>query len=429
MCKDAKEDWKMLTIGGIQQAIAAFAGITMVPLIILRAIGCDAAGSVSCVSIAMLICGVSTFLQCARIGFIGSGYLLIMGTSSMFIAPSIMAGKIGGPALIFGMVMLMSPVEFIVAPLAKYLRKLIPTFVPAVMVLLLAFSVLPVSIRQFGGGYGPDFCSWRHLVLGGVTLVAIVAAQRSPWQWLKTGSIVWGVIFGYIIGTTMGLVDASSIASSGYLGAPRPFWYGLPKFSWAMVLPFGLAYLLTAIETFGDLHAIAHVNGDNDIDNRRISGGLSADALGSLLSGLFGTMANTTFSGNVAIAGMSGVRSPKCGYIAAALFVLLSFMPKLSAVIAAMPAAVLGASMLVACAFLMNVSLQMLKKCQERDLLPAAIGITAGLGMQMLPEFSDKLPAFLAQFLKSSVCVGTLFAVAAGIISTGLQFGNKNDKK
>ncbi|MBQ7649955.1 MAG: purine/pyrimidine permease [Victivallales bacterium] len=411
-----KEDWRLVAIGGTQQALAAFAGITMVPLIILRSIGGGAEECALCVSLAMLVSGISTLLQSLRLGFIGSGYLLVMGTSSMFIAPSIMAGKAGGVALIFGMVMLMSPVEFILAPLSRYLKRVATAPVVGCIVLLLAFSVLPVSMKQFIGGYAKDSGAWRHLLLGFITLACIAAAQVSPWRPLKAASIVVGLLVGYILGAAMGLCDFAQLADSAWFGTPRPFWYGLPKFSLEMMLPFGMAYFLTTIETYGDLHAIAHVNGEAVPEPKRVSGGLAADALGSLLAGATGTMANTTFSGNVAIAGMSGVKSPKCAYVVAGIFAVLSFMPKLAAAVSAMPSAVLGASMLVACVFLINVALQMIGKCDEGEKMVVAIGVAAGLGVQMLPELGDKAPAWLALFLKSSVSVGTVAAVLSSYI-------------
>ena len=410
------EDWRLLAIGGTQQALAAFAGITMVPLIILRSIGAGGDECALCVSLAMLVSGISTLLQSMRLGFIGSGYLLIMGTSSMFIAPSIMAGKAGGVALIFGMVMAMSPVEFIVAPLSRLLRKVATAPVVGCIVLLLAFSVLPVSMKQFIGGYAKDSGTWRHLLLGFITLAGTAAAQSSPWRPLKAASIVFGIVVGYVVGACMGMADFSQLSGSEWFGFPRPFWYGMPKFSWEMALPFGMAYFLTAIETYGDIHAIAHVNGEDAPEPKRISGGLAADALGSLIAGATGTMANTTFSGNVAIAGMSGVKSPKCAYVAAGVIAALSFLPKLSALVAAMPSAVLGASMLVACVFLIKVAMQLIGKCRDMEYMTVAIGIAAGLGVQMLPELGDKAAPWLALFLKSSVSVGAVAAVLASFL-------------
>ncbi len=411
-----KEDWRLVAIGGTQQALAAFAGITMVPLIILRSIGAGSDECAMCVSLAMLISGISTLLQSLRLGFIGSGYLLIMGTSSMFIAPSIMAGKAGGVALIFGMILLMSPIEFIIAPLSRYLKRVATAPVVGCIVLLLAFSVLPVSMKQFIGGYAQDSGTWRHLLLGFITVACIAAAQVSPWRPLKAASIVVGLVVGYIVGAAMGMCDFTQLAESEWLGTPRPFWYGMPKFSLEMMLPFGMAYFLTAIETYGDLHAIAHVNGEEQPEPKRVSGGLAADALGSLIAGAAGTMANTTFSGNVAIAGMSGVKSPKCAYVVAGVFAALSFLPKLSSLVSSMPSAVLGASMLVACVFLINVALQMIGRCRDDEKMVVAIGVAAGLGVQMLPELGDKAVPWLALFLKSSVSVGAVAAVLSSSI-------------
>ena len=396
-----------------------FAGLVMVPLIIARAIGADAESQRQIVTMAILVSGISTCLQCGKLPFIGSGYLLMMGSSSMFIAPSIMAGKMGGLAMVFGMTMAMAPVEIILSPFARHL------------VTLLACAVIPVSLKQFGGGYGPDYGTWHHICLGTFTIACILAAQYSPWKILRTGSIVFGLIVGYIAGHFMGMATYGTVAKAGWLGCPKPFWYGMPDFSFELMLPFGIAYVLTTLETYGDIHAIAMVSNDGKpvkVENERVSGGLLADGIGSLLAGLGGTTANTSFSGNIAIAQMSGVTNHVVGFEVAAMLVLLSFLPKLSALISAMPAAVLGGSMLVAAAYFLNVGLTMIVKSAKKsnDLLIAAVGLTAGLGVQMVPDISCQALPWLKSLLSSSVCVG---AVVAMIVAPILSHFSSDDIK
>ena len=418
-------------VAALQQTLSMFAGLVMVPLIIARAIGADAESQRQIVTMAILVSGISTCLQCGKLPFIGSGYLLMMGSSSMFIAPSIMAGKMGGLAMVFGMTMAMAPVEIILSPFARHLKKIAPPIVIGVIVTLLACAVIPVSLKQFGGGYGPDYGTWRHICLGTFTIACILAAQYSPWKILRTGSIVFGLIVGYIAGHFMGMATYGTVAKAGWLGCPKPFWYGMPDFSFELMLPFGIAYVLTTLETYGDIHAIAMVSNDGKpvkVENERVSGGLLADRIGSLLAGLGGTTANTSFSGNIAIAQMSGVTNHVVGFEVAAMLVLLSFLPKLSALISAMPAAVLGGSMLVAAAYFLNVGLTMIVKSVKKsnDLLIAAVGLTAGLGVQMVPDISCQALPWLKSLLSSSVCVG---AVVAMIVAPILSHFSSDDIK
>ena len=412
-------------VAALQQTLSMFAGLVMVPLIIARAIGADAESQRQIVTMAILVSGISTCLQCGKLPFIGSGYLLMMGSSSMFIAPSIMAGKMGGLAMVFGMTMAMAPVEIILSPFARHLKKIAPPIVIGVIVTLLACAVIPVSLKQFGGG------TWRHICLGTFTIACILAAQYSPWKILRTGSIVFGLIVGYIAGHFMGMATYGTVAKAGWLGCPKPFWYGMPDFSFELMLPFGIAYVLTTLETYGDIHAIAMVSNDGKpvkVENERVSGGLLADGIGSLLAGLGGTTANTSFSGNIAIAQMSGVTNHVVGFEVAAMLVLLSFLPKLSALISAMPAAVLGGSMLVAAAYFLNVGLTMIVKSVKKsnDLLIAAVGLTAGLGVQMVPDISCQALPWLKSLLSSSVCVG---AVVAMIVAPILSHFSSDDIK
>lgn len=404
----------ILAIGAVQQALAAFAGLTMVPLLIARGMEADALSASRLVSMALLCCGLSMFLQCGRLGWVGSGYLLVMGSSSLFIAPCIAAGRAGGVALVCGMTLAMAPVELLLAPLSRFFKRVATPSVTGTMVVLLALSVLPVSMRQFGGGYGPSFGDWRQVLAGVVTIGCTIAAQRAPWRLLRTGSLVWGLAGGYVLGAVLGLVSLSGVSAAAWVGCPRPFWYGTPAFSWDFVLPFGLSYMLTTLETYGDIHAIAHVCGESAVavEPRRVTGGLLADGLGSLLSGLLGTTANTTFSGNVAIAQLSGVKTPRAGFIVGGVFVALSFLPKLSAVLSAMPAGVLGGSMLVACAYLLYVGLELLSSQGAGDWLVPAVGVIAGLGMQVTPELAAACPGWVSSLLGSSVCVGAVAAMA-----------------
>lgn len=406
-----------MAVATCQQTLSMFAGLVMVPLIIARALGCSAGDSQNIVTIAILVGGLSTALQCAHVAGIGSGYLLMMGSSSLFIAPSIMAGKAGGLPLVFGMTLALAPVELILAPLSKYLRKLAPPSVIGVIVTLIAMAVLPVSMRQFAGGAAKDFGSLKYLTIGTITIFTILFAQFSPWKLLRTGSIIAGLFVGYIIGLFAGLTDFTQVIEAPWLGYPKPFWYGMPKFSSNFILPFAIAYFLTTIETFGDIYAIAHVSGDNidEIPQKRIRGGLIADAIGSLIAGLLGTTPNTSFSGNIAIAKMSGITKNTIGFGVGAALVALSFLPKLSALIVSTPACVLGGSMLIACAFLLDVGLGMLRSCDDSPLV-ATIGITAGLAVQFVPDYANAAPSFLTPFLQSSICIGALTAGIAKLL-------------
>ena len=241
---------------------------------------------------------------------------------------------------------------------------------------------------------------------------------------------MFGLVIGYVVSHFMGMASYDAVAKAAWLGCPKPFWYGMPDFSFELMLPFGIAYVLTTLETYGDIHAIAMVSNDGKpvkVENERVAGGLLADGLGSLLAGLGGTTANTTFSGNIAIAQMSGVTNHAVGFQVAVMLVLLSFLPKLSALISAMPAAVLGGSMLVAAAYFLNVGLTMIVKSVKKsnDLLVAAVGLTAGLGVQMVPDISCQALPWLKSLLSSSVCVG---AVAAMIAVPIVSLAGSDDK-
>lgn len=405
-----------LGVAALQQTMAMFAGLVMVPLIIARGIGVSAEDSTRLVGIAILVSGLTTFLQVSRWGVLGSGYLLVMGSSSLFIAPSIMAGKAGGLALVCGMTLAMAPVEALLSPAARVLKRLAPPLVIGVIVILLACSIVPVSIQQFMGGFnaGDDLASWRMLAVGSFTVVCTFLANACPWGIVRVGSVIVGLLAGSALAALFGMGDVSHLREAAWLALPQPGWTGL-AFSLDFALPFAMLYVISAIETFGDIHAIAVVSGEkmSAVENRRLSGGLMADAVGSALAGLFGTVANTSFSGNIAIAELSGVTSRKVGVIVAALLIVLSFFPKLAAALTIMPAPVLGGSMLVAVAILLSVGLRILFSGQPShgELMVAGMALAIGLGVQSSPAIATHAPAWLAPLLRSSICMGTLVAI------------------
>jgi len=270
-------------------------------------------------------------------------------------------------------------------------------------------------MQQLGGGNPAKPGQLPSIALGLFTILCIMAAQFSPLQIIRSSSVVVGIIAGTIAGAFFGMADFSGVRSAEWLSYPRLFWYGKPAFSADLILPFGIAYFLTTLETYGDIHAAAYVRGEKagSVDHRRIRGGLVVDAFGSFFAGLCGTTSNTTFSGNIAISKMTGQTSPKVGYMVCLLLLILCFLPKLSAAVSAMPAGVLGGSMLIAEVYLFQVGLTMLRDSgkTDTDFLIAGFGIAFGLGVQTVPSIADNLPSWIAAMVRSGVCSGTLLVI------------------
>lgn len=391
-----------------------FAGVVMVPILVARGAGFDAPTTIAMTTAAVWVSGLATLLQASRIGHIGSGYLCVMGSSALFIAPCIAAGRAGGPGLIFGMALALSPLEFGIGYLVPLLRRISPPPVVGSIILLIGLSVLPISVTLFGGGPGPGLGSGRNLALGAVTVIATLAAASSRRLWLRISAVLVGLGVGYDLASCLGMVDWEPVLAAPWLGFPRLLATPL-AFSPAHTLPFALAYLVTSIETFGDMNTIAEIT-DGRLETAghgRLRGGLLADAVGSALAGLFGTTPNTSYSGNLAIVQLTGVTARAAGFVAGGVLLALGLVPKLGALISVMPAPVVGGGMLVAVAMLLGIGMRiaMREGHDNRCLLIVGVACACGLGVQNVPDLAQHAPDWLRPLCTSGTLVGALVAI------------------
>lgn len=214
---------------------------------------------------ALFASGVSTFIQCRRVGPVGCGLLCIQGTSFSFIGPIISAGLTGGLSSIFGACMVASSVEMLISRVLKYTRKVITPLVSGIVVTLIGMSLIKVGISACGGGAAAQadgtFGALHHVGLAALVLVLIIFFNRSSNRYLRMSSIVIGLIIGYIVAWAMGMVDFSAVQSYGGFNIPIPFRYGL-SFDISAIIALALVYLITAIEAYGDITANSLISGE-----------------------------------------------------------------------------------------------------------------------------------------------------------------------
>ena len=337
----------------LQHLLAIFVAIITPPLIIAGALKLDIETTSFLVSMALFASGVSTFIQCKRIGGIGTGLLCIQGTSFSFIGPIISAGLTGGLPVIFGACMAASTVEMLISRLLKYTRKIITPLVSGIVVTLIGMSLIKVGITACGGGAvaksNGTFGSFEHVGLAALVLLLIIFFNRSSNRYLRMSSIVIGLVIGYAVAWCMGLVDFSSVQSYGGFNIPVPFKYGL-SFDWSAFIALGLVYLITAIEAYGDITANSLISGEpveGKTFVKRASGGILADGFNSMLAGVFNSFPNSVFAQNNGMIQLTGVASRYVGYYIAGFLVLLGLFPAVGLVFSLMPEPVLGGATLL----------------------------------------------------------------------------------
>ena len=408
----------------LQHLLAIFVAIITPPLIIAGALKLDIETTSFLVSMALFASGVSTFIQCRRIGGIGTGLLCIQGTSFSFIGPIISAGLTGGLPVIFGACMAASTVEMLISRLLKYTRKIITPLVSGIVVTLIGMSLIKVGITACGGGAvaksNGTFGSFEHVGLAALVLLLIIFFNRSSNRYLRMSSIVIGLVIGYAVAWCMGLVDFSSVQSYGGFNIPVPFKYGL-SFDWSAFIALGLVYLITAIEAYGDITANSLISGEpveGKTFVKRASGGILADGFNSMLAGVFNSFPNSVFAQNNGMIQLTGVASRYVGYYIAGFLILLGLFPAVGLVFSLMPEPVLGGATLLMFGTVASAGIRIIaaQTIDRKATLVMALSFSLGLSVELVPEILSQLPETVRNIFSAGITTGGVTAILANAL-------------
>ncbi len=409
--------WRAALLVGAQHVLAMFVGIVTVPLLVAGAAGLAREETAYLVSMALFASGVSTFVQVGGIGPVGSRLLAVQGTSFAFLLPLIQAGKAGGLPLMLGMSLAFAPVEIVLALFLNKLRRVFTPLVSGVVVLLLGLSLIPVGVRGITSGLGGGAPAWAGLAVAAAVMAIVLAlnAVRSPWA--RMGAVPVALLAGY--GICLALGGRGSVpggtAATAWIVVPIPCKYGL-SFRWAYALPFFFSYLVTTLETLGDVTATSQLSGEpvaGPIYWRRVRGGVLADSTNSIFAALCNSFPNTTFAQNNGIIQLTGIASRQVGYWVGGLLCLLGLLPGVSRWVAVIPGPVLGAVTCLLFGFVATAGIRILQRLEltHRDLLIVAFGLAAGIGVGAAPEVLAPLPETLRAVLANGITTGGLAAL------------------
>lgn len=406
----------MITIfQALQHVLTIYSSIVVVPIIIANAVHVPAQEIEYIVFASMIVTSISTLIQSVRVGKIGSGYTLFMGTSGAFLACSLSAAELGGFALVATMSMLAAPIEFLFSYFLGRLRKIITSAVGGVVIMLVPVTLVPIAISLWVGQPGsPAYGSIENLLIGLVTFIIILGASIYGNKTIRLWGPIIGIILGYILAAFLGRVDLSSVREAAFFGLPRGSWPGvqfeLKREYLPLLLSFIIVTIVGSVETVGDAMAIQRVSLRNfkKIDYESVQGSLYSDGIGNFMAGLAGTVPNTTFSGNIAMVELTGVASRQVGMFGAAIIAFLAFFPKLSMLIINIPQPVLGASMLIfqAMLFVTGIQIATLSGVNYQSVLIIGLSFWSGFVAQNNLFFPNLIPPALAPLLNNGIATG-----------------------
>jgi len=413
----------------LQHVLAVFVGIVTPPLIVARALKLSGADGGFLVSMALLVSGLGTIVQTRRVGPIGSGLLSIQGTSFVFLGPIIsLASSVtaaGGTqrdslGTVFGVCMAASVVPIVIGPCIRWASKIITPLVTGIVVTLIGLTLVEVGITSLGGGFAAKqdgtFGAGGNLGLAAVVIVLIVAMNGSGRNWMRTLSVVAGLAGGYVIAWVAGKVAFSTDGNLPAIALPVPFRYGL-GFRLAALVPFAFLYLITAIESIGDLTATSSLCGEpitGDSYFRRLKGGVMADGVSSLLAAAFNSFPSTTFAQNNGVIQLTGVGSRYIGTWVGAMLIVLGLLPIVGRTVEAIPQSVLGGATIIMFGMVAVAGIRILSSVSmdRRASTITALSLGLGLGVTFVPGILGQMPPFVRDMFSSGVATGGMCALA-----------------
>ncbi len=383
---------------GFQAAVVVLAPVVLSAVIIARAAGQPASYLTWVAFAALMVSGVSTVLQAVRVGRIGAGHVLIMGTSGAFIAVCITALAKGGPPLMASLIVVSSLFQFALAARLSLLRRIITPAVSGTVIMLIAVTVMPIVfglLKEVPEGTPPAAAT----VAAGTTLAVLaVLALRAPVAWRLWAPLI-GVAVGCAVAAALGLYDIRPFLEASWIGLPDGGWPGLDLTPgaefWVLLPAFAVVTLVGAIETIGDGVAIQRVSRRRPraTDFRLVQGALNADGVGNLLSGLMATPPNTTYSTSISLAELTGVAARRVGVYIGLIFVFLAVCPKVTALLIAIPNPVAAAyvTLLIGLLFVQGMKIVVADGLDHRKAVVVGLAFWIGVGFQNQVIFPDLL--------------------------------------
>ena len=398
---------------GLQHVLAMFVSNIAPIMILAGAVGLDSPTSAVLIQNCMVIAGIGTLVQLYPVWRIGSRLPIVMGISFTFLSLAIAIAGAHGMGTLIGAVIIGGLVEGTLGLFAKYWIKLIPPVVAATVVTAIGFSLLPVGANSFAGGQGAaDFGSMNNWVVGTVTLLACLLCQIFAKGFLRSLSVLVGLLVGYVLALFVGMIDFSGLSGLSIVALPKllPF---TPEFNIGAILSVVAVYLVSATETIGDTSALCNSALKRDPSTKEMGSAVCCDGFVSTFSGLFGCTPITSFSQNVGLAAMSGVVNRFTIAMGAIIMIIGGIFPSIGYVLTTIPQAVLGGCTIMMFGSILFAGFGMMARTgfSQRNMVIVSLSLSVGLGFTSATGMFNIFPEIVRTVFADN-CVAVVFLLA-----------------
>ncbi len=401
---------------GLQHLLAMYSGSILVPMMIGQALGYNSEQLTYLVSTDIFMCGVATFLQLQLNKYFGIGLPVVLGVAFQSVAPLTIIGQSHGSGAMFGALIVSGIFVVLVSGIFSKLANYFPAIVTGSVITTIGLTLIPVAIGNMGNNVANP--SLESLLLALITVFIILVVNIFTKGFLKSISILLGLVIGTLIASGMGQVNFAPVSQAPLLHIPTVFYFGTPTFEFSSIVMMCIIATVSMVESTGVYLALSDITKD-PIDATRLRNGYRAEGLAVLLGGMFNTFPYTGFSQNVGLVKMSGIKTRLPIYYAAAFLVLFGLLPKFGALAQIIPSPVIGGAMIVMFGFVSLQGMQMLARVDfvnnEHNFLIAAVSIAVGVGFNNSNLFNS-LPTAFRMFFSNGIVMASILAVVLNAI-------------
>jgi uric acid transporter len=420
---DEKMPFGKVWIFSIQHVFAMCAGAVAVPIVVGGATGLSSAEIMFLINAVLFMAGIATLIQSFGVGnILGAKIPAIEGTSFAAVAAmtAIAATYKGNPNMamttIYGAVIAGGLVCVLIAPLFGKLIRFFPKVVTGTVVMIIGISLLPVGIKWITNNKAAAAQPkevYLTLAVLGITLL-LFKYLKGIWN---SVAIIVALVLGTILEAIVGMADFSGVAKAAWFTVNMPFHFGLPRFEVSAIISISLVMLVLMTEATGNMMAI-HETVEKEVDGKNIRKGLMADGISTMLAGVFNTFPQTPFAQNVGLVGLTGIKSRFVAVYSGVILLVLGFVPKFGALMAAIPKQVLGGVGFAMFGMVLVGGIRTLSKVEFNGTKNGVI-VAVSIGLAMIPlanpDFYHNFPSWVQTIFHSGITTGSLSAVLLNI--------------
>jgi NCS2 family nucleobase:cation symporter-2 len=478
-----------LTALGLQHVLVMYAGAVAVPLIIGRALKLSPEQVTMLIQADLFCCGLVTLIQAfGATQWFGIKLPVMMGVTFAAVAPMVAMANatpgVEGAGLIFGAIIGAGLISILLAPVVSRMLRFFPPVVTGTIIAVIGISLMRVGINWiFGVPVGPtapqivnpEHAQWLatvkalagaavqpaagasaaaatvppmpaglslvgtvpnpkyaqlpHIAIAAVSLLSIMLIAKYARGFIANISVLLGIVVAAVIATAMGYMNFDKVAKANWFDLVLPFEIAKPVFDPILILTMTLVMIVVMIESTGMFLALSDLTGKK-IDQKQLSAGLRVDGLGTLIGGIFNTFPYTSFSQNVGLVGVTGVKSRFVCVAAGVILLLLGLLPKMAALVESLPTFVLGGAGLVMFGMVAATGIRILGsvdyKSNRNNLFIVAVSIGIGMIPLIAPRYLQWFPHGLHPLIESGILLASLSAVILNLFFNGASGDNRD---